>query len=245
LDVIVYCQTLYFGYLWFTIRPCFNLADPCSFILSSDPYAAYYIIIQHPPHRSSSPYNLKHGHSRPRDHVPFLTMAFLYMYMANTPIPLLDTLNLHVYLSNLYDCMSTHSWVHAPRLSLYVQVLFSYASLYKCVCVSTPSCGPLLPSSLASQDYMVWYLRCLAGQPYLYVWSDGFIDHAIRVPGQNLITHVWLKFSLNSWEKVILLSNIYSQSSSEVMDCVRPTFTTAKSRPSHGQVMAKSWPSRL
>ena len=56
------------------------------------------------------------------------------------------------------------------------------------MCVSTPSyvvplCsrhdpmdlrsyypGPLLPSSLASQDYMVWYLRCVAAQPFLNVW---------------------------------------------------------------------------
>ena len=54
-------------------------------------------------------------------------MAFLYMYMANTPISLLDTLNLHVlsFLISMifYDCMSTLSWVHDPRLSLYVQVL--------------------------------------------------------------------------------------------------------------------------
>ena len=118
-------------------------------------------------------------------------MAFLYMYMANTSISLLDTLNLHVlsFLISMifYDCMSTHSWVHDPRSSLYVQVLFSYVSLYKCVCVSTLSCGsimfqtwsidlrsyypgPLLPSSLASQDYMVWYLRCVAVQPFLNVW---------------------------------------------------------------------------
>ena len=79
---------------------------------------------------------------RPRDHVPYLTvsfpsqdpsislvyqMAFLYMYMANTPISLLDTLNLHVlsFLISMifYDCMSTLSWVHDPRSSLYVQVL--------------------------------------------------------------------------------------------------------------------------
>ena len=120
----------------------------------------------------------------------FYQMAFLYMYMANTPISPLDTLNIHVLSFQismiLYDCMSTLSWVHDPRSSLYVQVLFSYVSLYKCVCPHfhvIPLCsrhdlitlrfhypGPLLPSSLASQDYMVWYLRCVAAQPFLNVW---------------------------------------------------------------------------
>ena len=109
--------------------------------------------------------------------------------MANTPISLLDTLNLHVlsFLISMifYDCMSTLSWVHDPRSALYVQVLFSYVSLYKCVCRHfhvIPLCsrhdlitlrfhypGPLLPSSLASQDYLVWYLRWLAAQPFLNV----------------------------------------------------------------------------
>ena len=117
-------------------------------------------------------------------------MAFLYMYMANTPISLLDTLNLHVYLSilyNLYDSMIVW-WVliRGYMILAYVQVLFSYVSLYKCVCRHfhvIPLCsrhdlitlrfhypGPLLPSSLASQDYMVWYLRCVAAQPFLNVW---------------------------------------------------------------------------
>ncbi|WZY71603.1 hypothetical protein YC2023_003843 [Brassica napus] len=35
----------------------------------------------------------------------------------------------------------------------------------------TLSAGPLLPSSLASQDYMVWYLGCVAAQPFLNVYS--------------------------------------------------------------------------
>jgi len=97
----------------------------------------------------------------------------------------LDTLNLHVYLSilyNLYDSMIVW-WVliRGYMILAYVQVLFSYVSLYKCVCRHfhvIPLCsrhdlitlrfhypGPLLPSSLASQDYLVWYLRCVAGQP--------------------------------------------------------------------------------
>ena len=97
----------------------------------------------------------------------------------------LDTLNLHVYLSilyNLYDSMIVW-WVliRGYMILAYVQVLFSYVSLYKCVCRHfhvIPLCsrhdlitlrfhypGPLLPSSLASQDYLAWYLRCVAGQP--------------------------------------------------------------------------------
>ena len=64
---------------------------------------------------------------------------------------------------------------------------YNFMYLYTNVCVSTLSCGsimfqtwsidlrsyypgPLLPSSLASQDYMVWYLRCVAAQPFLNVW---------------------------------------------------------------------------
>ena len=63
----------------------------------------------------------------------------------------LDTLNLHVYLSilyNLYDSMIVW-WVlirgfSDPRLSLYVQVLLMY-SLYNIhVCVSTLSCGSIM-----------------------------------------------------------------------------------------------------
>ena len=105
-------------------------------------------------------------------------------------------LNLHVFLSILYDLYGSMIvwWVLIrgftdPRLSLYVQVLFSYASLYRCSCVCVcrhfhvvPLCsrhdlitlrfhypGPLLPSSLASQDYIVWYLGCVAAQPFLNV----------------------------------------------------------------------------
>ena len=53
----------------------------------------------------------------------------------------LDTLNLHVYLSilyNLYDSMIVW-WVliRGYMILAYVQVLFSYVSLYKCVCVDT------------------------------------------------------------------------------------------------------------
>lgn len=159
----------------------------------------------------------RHGHSRSRDYVSSLTVSLshkIHLFhwfigwrfcICTWPIrsSLFRYLNLHVFLSilyNLYDSMIVW-WVLIrgftdPRLSLYVQVLFSYASLYRCSCVCVcrhfhvvPLCsrhdlitlrfhypGPLLPSSLASQDYLVWYLRCVAGQPYLYVWY-GFSYH--------------------------------------------------------------------
>ena len=66
--------------------------------------------------------------------------------------------------------------------------------------------GPLLPSSLASQDYMVWYLRCVAAQPFLNVWYGfsynlGFVFYAP-------LFSIWDSFILwNTWS---ILYRLYS-----------------------------------
>ena len=139
----------------------------------------------------------------------------------------LDTLNLHVYLSNLYSLwLYEYSFVGSwSSLISFTQGLFFmhlYTNMYMCVCRHfnvVPLCsrhdlitlrfhypGPLLPSSLASQDYMVWYLRCVAAQPFLNVCMVSLITSDLSFYAPFLSIRV----SLILWNTWSILYRLYS-----------------------------------
>ena len=66
--------------------------------------------------------------------------------------------------------------------------------------------GPLLPSSLASQDYMVWYLGCVAAQPFLNVCMVSLITSDLSFYAPFLSIRV----SLILWNTWSILYRLYS-----------------------------------
>ena len=142
-------------------------------------------------------------------HVPHLTIFFLSqdpfihwsissdgvsIYLANTPISSLNSLNL-TFSFNLIFILYEYSYVGSWS-SLYIFKLKCYFLLWALLYVNTSLVLTLLCSSIVFQtwsnrfeillsrtfttlqfgvpNYMVWYLRCLAGQPYLSIWT-GFL----------------------------------------------------------------------
>ena len=142
-------------------------------------------------------------------HVPHLTIFFpsqdpfihwsissdvVSIYLANTPISSLNSLNL-TFSFNLIFILYEYSYVGSWS-SLYIFKLKCCFLLWALLYVNTSLVLTLLCSSIVFQtwsnrfeillsrtfttlqfgvpNYMVWYLGCLAGQPYLSIWT-GFL----------------------------------------------------------------------
>ena len=135
-----------------------------------------------------------------------------------------------------YDCMmSTHSWVHWSSLISLCSSTFSlmhlYIDVHVCVCRhfhEVPLCsrhdlitlrfhypGPLLPSSLASQDYIVWYLGCVAAQPFLNVCMVSLITSDLSFYAPFLSIRV----SLILWNTWSILYRLYSNLIMSLLGC--------------------------
>lgn len=115
----------------------------------------------------------------------FMILAYLFMFKCYSLM--------HLYI-DVHVCVCRHFHV-VPLCSRHDLITLRFHYL-----------GPLLPSSLASQDYMVWYLRCVAAQPFLNVCMVSLITSDLSFYAPFLSIRV----SFLLWNTWSILYRLYS-----------------------------------